>query len=386
MDLLVKVVSLPSLYIFFGIAALPIMIFSKGKSRLPDATGYQGLLAGTILLAVASFLGVLDELNFDNAIVQLSLMDMDAEDTRLMFFYLPGLLAVVFGLARSLPNIKVLADEVTRRAKAEDELRLMLSEMQLLTHKAEQANRAKSSFLASMSHELRTPLNAIIGFAELLTSPDYKNSKEQQKEYQEIILKSGRHLLSLINDILDLSRIEDGKLDINIEEWSVNRIISDALETTQLAAAEKNISIIVNSEEHIIATDERFLRQILINVISNSIKFSLPDTSIKITSRVSDDRLSITIEDEGIGMTKKEIINATEPFYQVEDTYNRTAEGSGLGLALVQRFVEFIGGELAISSEKNKGTIVTIEVPNLMKDEQTKFSEIQESVQVENPN
>lgn len=378
MDLVIQVLSLPATYIFFGVVALPIMIFSKGRSRLPNANGYRALLTGTLLLSVASFLGVLNELNVESIFVQFSVLNWSAEETRLMLLYLPGLLIVVIGLSISLPNIKLLGDEVKRRSKAEDELRLMLAEMQQLTLKAEQANRAKSSFLAGMSHELRTPLNAIIGFSELLTLPSYENSEKQTQEYQEIILKSGRHLLTLINDILDLSKIEEGKLDINIAEWDVNKTISEACETIQLAAADKNILIKVVSEEHLIATDGRFLKQILINVLSNSIKFSNSNSEITITTKSTDDRLSIVIEDEGIGMTDEEVLNATEPFYQAEDTYNRTTEGSGLGLALVKRFVEFIGGDLTITSVKDHGTVVAIEVPNLTKDEQSKFKKLQE--------
>lgn len=378
MDLVIQVLSLPATYIFFGVVALPIMIFSKGRSRLPNANGYRALLTGTLLLSVASFLGVLNELNVESIFVQFSVLNWSAEETRLMLLYLPGLLIVVIGLSISLPNIKLLGDEVKRRSKAEDELRLMLAEMQQLTLKAEQANRAKSSFLAGMSHELRTPLNAIIGFSELLTLPSYENSEKQTQEYQEIILKSGRHLLTLINDILDLSKIEEGKLDINIAEWDVNKTISEACETIQLAAADKNILIKVVSEEHLIATDGRFLKQILINVLSNSIKFSNSNSEITITTKSTDDRLSIVIEDEGIGMTDEEVLNATEPFYQAEDTYNRTTEGSGLGLALVKRFVEFIGGDLTITSVKDHGTVVAIEVPNLTKDEKSKFKKLQE--------
>jgi len=378
MDLVIKVLSLPATYIFLGVLAMPVMIFAKGRNRLPNATGYKALVAGTLLLSIATFFGVLNELNVDNVFVQFRLLNWSAEDTRLMLLYLPGLLGVIFGLSKSLPNIRQMAEEVERRAKAEEELRLMLAEMQQLTLKAEQANRAKSSFLAGMSHELRTPLNAIIGFSELLTSTNYENSDEQKQEYQQIILKSGKHLLSLINDILDLSKIEDGKLDINVAEWDVNKAISDACETIQLAAAEKNISIDVHSEEHLIATDGRFFKQILINILSNSIKFSNSNSKITITTKSTGDKLSIVIEDEGIGMTEEEVANATEPFYQAEDTYNRTSEGTGLGLALVKRFVEFIGGDLAITSVYGQGTIVAIEVPNLTKNEQSKFKELQE--------
>lgn len=376
MDLLVQVLSLPAAYIFFGVAALPIMLFSKGESRLPNATSYRTLLGGTLLLAVASFLSALSELKasneellFFNAAVQLSILNFSTEDTRLMLFYFPGLIIVVVGLAIALPNIKHLADEVKRRAKAEEELTLMLSELQVLTHKAEEANTAKSNFLASMSHELRTPLNAIIGFAEMLVLPNLVKDKERQKEYHEIIAKSGKHLLSLINDILDLSKIEEGKFERSIDEWNVNNILREALETVHLPARDKDLTLLIVQDDILLITDGRLLKQILINVLSNAVKFSIDGGEIKVELKAQSNGLNIVIEDQGIGMTEEEVAKVTDPFFQVEEAYSRTTEGSGLGMALVKRFVEFLDGKLVISSVKGEGTIINIEMPNLSETE-----------------
>ena len=372
MDLLITILSLPAAYIFFGILALPIMIFSKGKSRLPDSTGYWSLMSGTLLLTFASFLTVLSELNASNEelvffedLVRLRILNFSPEDTRLLFFYLPGLIVVVAGLAISLPNIKLLADEVNKRAKAEEELKSMLSELQTLTHKAEEANRAKSNFLANMSHEVRTPLNAIIGFAEMLALPNLIKTKKRQKEYHDIIVKSGKHLLSLINDILDLSKIEEGKIEKTLAQWDFNLILRDALETIHISAAEKKLILTVTPLEILLVTDGGLLKQILINVLSNAVKFSVDGGEIKVLLKALPNGISIIVEDNGIGMTDEEVSKVAEPFFQVEEAYSRVREGSGLGMALVKRFVEFLDGNLMISSVKGEGTTVKIEIPNL---------------------
>ena len=276
------------------------------------------------------------------------------------------LIFVAIGLSLSLPSIKLLREEISRRAKAEEELKLTLSEIQILAEKAERANTAKSNFLASMSHELRTPLNAIIGFAEMMALPNLVNSKERQQEYHEIIVKSGRHLLALINDILDLSKIEEGKFKRSISDCCVNDILREALETIHLPAREKNLTLAVSQAEVRLVSDEKLLKQIFINLLSNAVKFSKEGGEIEIVFDDHSGGLSVMVKDHGIGMTDNELARVTEPFFQVEEAYNRTVGGSGLGMALVKRFVEFLEGELIISSIKDEGTIINLEIPNLV--------------------
>lgn len=365
MNVIVELLSLPSTYMFLSVSILPIVLFFKGKKQIISKEGYYTLLIGTLILSLATFLGMLYEYQVDLDIVNFSLMNLGGEGTRLIFIYLPGILLVVYGLSKSLPSIKDLSDEVQRRTKAEEEMVLLLEDMQKLASKADDANQAKSNFLASMSHELRTPLNAIIGFAEMLSLPNANYSREKQIEYNDIIAKSGKHLLSLINDILDLSKIEEGKLELTIEKCNIDHVLSDALENVQLVADNKNIEFNIKSEPFTLSTDRRLLKQILINLLSNAVKFSFKDSQITISSKSIANGLSISIQDEGIGMTAEEAEKVTEPFFQVEETYNRTAEGTGLGLALVKRFAEFIGGKLTISSVKGEGTIATVEVIDL---------------------
>jgi signal transduction histidine kinase len=230
---------------------------------------------------------------------------------------------------------------------------------------AEAANVAKSKFLASMSHELRTPLNAVIGFSEMLQR-DLVVAPEQQKEYLGYICDSGKHLLEIINDILDLSKLEAGRFELQIQDACLGDIVSSAVALSQPFIERKNLNCTIDCPRLQVRTDARILKQVIINLVSNAVKFTPADGHIAVSARPSGGNFELVITDSGIGMSEAEIEVALQPFAQVSDQmYAQPEEGSGtgLGLPLVEHFVLLMRGDMKIESEKGKGTTVRITLP-----------------------
>ena len=237
-----------------------------------------------------------------------------------------------------------------------------------LTHakeQAEAANVAKSRFLASMSHELRTPLNAVIGFSEMLQK-DMTVAPEQKSEYLGYICDSGKHLLDIINDILDLSKLEAGRFELQFNDAYLDDIVESAVATSQPFIERKNLNVTVRCPALEVTTDPRILKQVIINLVSNAVKFTPADGSVTVAAQERGDRFELTVTDTGIGMSKEEIAVAMQPFAQVSDhMYVRQNEGSGtgLGLPLVEHFVLLMKGDMDIQSEKGEGTSITLTLP-----------------------
>ena len=247
------------------------------------------------------------------------------------------------------------------RTNIEDRKR---SEAELLEAKleAETLSRVKTDFLANISHELRTPLNAIIGFSGSLKAEIFGAvANEKQLEYIEDIHRSGEHLLDLINDIIDVSVIESGKLDLRIEDVEVIPLIESSLRLVRPRADNGGVKLLVNvGNVHAVRADERRLKQILVNLLANAVKFTLAGGQISVTCQLEDDGgIVFEIADTGIGMSKDEIRNAMEPFGQAESSLARKYEGTGLGLPLTDSLIKAHGGTLNIKSTPGKGTIVT---------------------------
>ncbi|MFO0795408.1 MAG: ATP-binding protein, partial [Candidatus Brocadiaceae bacterium] len=238
-------------------------------------------------------------------------------------------------------------------------------ELQITNIELEKANKLKSEFLATMSHELRTPLNAIIGFAEVLRDEITGTLNTEQKEYIGDIHSSGQHLLNMINSILDLSKIEAGKLELHYEEFSVKEAINEVLNTIVGFSDKKDIGINTNIHEDIlsISADKVKFKQIMFNLLSNAIKFTPEHGRVAIDVKRMDSHIKISVIDTGIGIKQDDMDKIFEAFRQLDSTYARKYEGTGLGLTLTKRLVELHGGKIWVKSEYGKGSSFTFTLP-----------------------
>jgi signal transduction histidine kinase len=230
---------------------------------------------------------------------------------------------------------------------------------------AETANRAKSEFLANMSHELRTPLNAIIGFSEIIKKGMFGPLSVRYSSYGGDIHESGTHLLNLINEILDLSKLEAGHFELHDEEVDIAGVIQASKRVVGPLAEKGKVQLSENAENDLpqIRADERRIRQVLINILSNAVKFTPEGGEVRVQSLLRSDGVVITVSDTGIGIAPGEIPRAMEPFGQIDSTISRKYEGTGLGLPLAKRLVELHGGTLTVESALGVGTTVTIMLP-----------------------
>ncbi len=245
-----------------------------------------------------------------------------------------------------------------------EELMTLVSEHEETKNIAVAENKSKSEFLANMSHELRTPLNAIIGFSEIMTSGIGGELSDKHKAYANDIFESGHHLLKLINDILDLSKIEAGKTEIHPEKISMCSVFKDCITLIAERAQEKSINVEVKTscDDLYVYADPIRLKQIILNLLSNSVKFTNMNGKIDIGCRVGDN-VVISIEDDGIGMDEDGVDAALSKFGQVNGGLSRQYEGTGLGLPLSVELAELMGGNIDVVSELGVGTTVTLTLP-----------------------
>jgi PAS domain S-box-containing protein len=240
-----------------------------------------------------------------------------------------------------------------------------ITERKKLEERIESASQAKSEFLANMSHELRTPLNSVIGFSEVLQEKTFGELNEKQARYVGNILTSGKHLLGLINDILDLSKVEAGKIELKYEEFPLPDLLSESQTLVSTMASKKSISLESKVEEGIskFTADPTRFKQIMYNLLSNAIKFTPDGGRVSIHTKSSADMTQISVEDTGIGIKKEDQEKIFEEFYQVDSSYARQYQGTGLGLALTKRLVELHRGNIWVESEVGKGSKFTFTIP-----------------------
>ena len=228
-----------------------------------------------------------------------------------------------------------------------------------------EASKAKSAFLANVSHELRTPLNSVIGFSELLTDPGFGDLSPRQREFLSDIRDSGEHLLALINDILDLSKIEAGKLDLNREEIDIAELVRESASMLRPQAAKKGLMLEVAVGEGGRAdVDPRLVRQVLVNLLSNAVKFTPENGRVDAAITFEGDDLVLTVSDTGIGIPEDDQEKIFLEFYQVDGSYARKSEGTGLGLALVRRMMALHNGTVSVSSRPGEGSRFTCVFPS----------------------
>ncbi|MFN5554351.1 MAG: ATP-binding protein, partial [Hyphomonadaceae bacterium] len=233
--------------------------------------------------------------------------------------------------------------------------------------RAEEASNAKSGFLANMSHELRTPLNAINGFSEIMVQQLYGPLGDRRYlTYATDILNSGKHLLELINDVLDMAKVEAGKFKIYPKPMDLQETIEQAMRLVRGRADEKNIALVDELDEAGDVTgDARAIKQIMINLLSNAIKFTPQNGRVLVQVKNNLDSVIIRVIDNGIGIKAEDLPRLARPFEQVENEHARSNQGSGLGLALSRSFAEMHGGSLTIASEVGVGTMVIVSLPRL---------------------
>jgi signal transduction histidine kinase len=268
-------------------------------------------------------------------------------------------------------------------SKTNQELEQMISELKAAKRTAELANLAKSDFLANMSHELRTPLNHIIGFTELVVDKHFGDLNEAQEEYLNDVLTSSRHLLSLINDVLDLSKVEAGKLELNYSPVELKHLLENSLVMVKEKAMKHGLKVYCRFGDipGTIRADERKLKQIIYNLLSNAVKFTPDGGNIILSAELCGNRssvyngaevksesaepwVSISVKDTGIGLKQEDITRIFNPFEQVESSRSRKFQGTGLGLSLVKSLVNLHGGEIWAESEgEGKGSVFRLEIP-----------------------
>jgi PAS domain S-box-containing protein len=252
--------------------------------------------------------------------------------------------------------------DISERKRVEEEVRMAKDA-------AETANRAKSDFLSSMSHELRTPLNAIIGFSEMLTDKTFGELNEKQVQYVDNVLESGRFLLDLINDVLDLSKVESGKMELELSTFSLDTVLDNSLVMMKGKCMKQGIALSLDVAEPIldleISADERKLKQILFNLLSNAVKFTPGGGAITVSARMEGEpsTILISVADTGIGIKPEDQERIFRAFEQVDSSYSRKFQGTGLGLALVRQLVALHGGRVWVESEFGKGSTFWFTIP-----------------------
>jgi signal transduction histidine kinase len=266
-------------------------------------------------------------------------------------------------LVRELRELNVsLEDRILERT---EELEKRTRDLDQRTVQLQAASRHKSEFLANMSHELRTPLNAIIGFSEVLLERVFGDVNDKQAEYLRDIYGSGHHLLSLINDILDLSKIEAGKLELEMSSFHLPSAIESAMALTKERASRRSIRLSCQLDPGIgeFTADERKVKQILINLLSNAVKFTPEGGSVEVRAELGSESVAISVADDGIGIAPEDQTVIFEEFRQAKLASGPRPEGTGLGLALTRRLVELHGGSIRLESEPGRGSTFTFELP-----------------------
>lgn len=356
----------PDLLIFLSLTCLAVITGYYYRQLRNIGRQSLGLLfAGAVVISVTSLIDYLEHtVVFDWVMAPYATHEAWA---RIFGFvgYVPAILLMAAGAYRWFHITVRLEQEIDLRRAAEESLQQRTNQLSLALMQAEEANSAKTRFLANMSHELRTPLNAIIGFSEMMNLKVFGRLKPEYEEYATLIHTSGKLLLDIINDILDLSKVEAGHFELDEKEVRLTECVEECLPIVEPGLRHAGLAIELDIASGLsIIVDQRITKQMVLNLLSNAIKFTEPGGIITIKTLVlPDGGCSVSVKDTGIGMTDEEVVVARQPFGQVEGVLARSFGGTGLGLALVGTFIELHGGKLEIESEKDVGTEVQLIFP-----------------------
>jgi signal transduction histidine kinase len=269
------------------------------------------------------------------------------------------------------PNVTFSEKELTLLRTFADQAVIAIQNARLFheiedkSRQLEMANKHKSEFLANMSHELRTPLNAIIGFSEVLSEQMFGEVNDKQLEYLKDIHSSGHHLLGLINDILDLSKIEAGRMELDLATFHVPLLLDNSATLVRERASRHGLALAVDVEDGLAewVGDERKIKQVVINLLSNAVKFTPSGGRVTLRARRVGAGLEIAVVDTGVGIAPDQQALVFEEFRQASGDYLRKTEGTGLGLSLAKRFVELHGGAIRVESEPGQGSTFAFTLP-----------------------
>ncbi len=332
------------------LAVILIGLIYAGRTRQSlHQPGWRVILAGFALLLFGCVLDISDNFESLNRFVVVGDTEVEAILEKVVGF-LGGFILLALGLWLWLPTLASM-----------DELRVARQELQKKNRALELADQTKDDFLANMSHELRTPLSAVLSYAELIREPT--SLAEENRLHAEVIETNSKALLSLINDILDLSKVRAGKLNVLVEPVKPGPILEQVRALLQPKAAEKSLSLTTsfsNGDDALVQVDPMRLRQVLINLIGNALKFTQQGSVELRVERDGDSWLSVKIIDTGLGMTAEQVERIFMPFEQAEQTTAQRFGGTGLGLSLSQRLVELMDGELTVESQPGQGSTFTV--------------------------
>ena len=339
-------IPIPTLFLISGFIYALLVYLIQEKWKQDDCEHW---LIMSIIIGLMGELGELFDLNLN-----ITLM---IKDISYIFLFI-GLLIIMHAMIKKYENIAKEADDVAEKvAYFYAKLQVVVKECEKAEKTAEAANRAKSEFLANMSHEIRTPLNAILGFAQILIHD--KSLPKQHKNSINTIRQAGEHLLLLLNDILDMSKIEAGQMEINLKEFLFQHFLQEVVDIINISAQQKGIHLISDFQSDlplVTRTDERRLRQVLINLLGNAVKFTEKGFVKFTVSQNSANKIRFQIEDSGIGIAANDLDKIFEAFKQVGSNQKKY-EGTGLGLPLSKKLVEMMGGSLQVTSTLGKGSI-----------------------------
>jgi two-component system, cell cycle sensor histidine kinase DivJ len=262
------------------------------------------------------------------------------------------------GAAAQAEVVAVMRDVTDRKTQEQS--------LDLARTAAERADAAKDRFLATVSHELRTPLNAIIGFSQMIAQEEVLMlDAGRRREYAKLINDSGQHLLSVVNGILDLSKMESGDFEIMPEPFAPAAALINCCELLSLKAVENGVDLVTHVPEDLplVTGDPRAFRQVVLNLVSNAIKFTEPSGRVTVSAGLEGSHLVLRVADTGVGIAADDLKRIGDPFFQAGNAYQRRREGTGLGLSIVKRLITLHGGDLTVQSKIDQGTSVTVTLP-----------------------